>query len=55
MSKTDKELTAEIVIAMLNANPRDVYKNGNQIIPSIGGEGVVNLITGIYNTFKKLD
>lgn len=58
MNKTDKELTTEIVIATINANPRMVYKKTatiDGIAPAINLESITNLITSVHETLKKLD
>ncbi|WP_110931048.1 hypothetical protein [Paenibacillus bouchesdurhonensis] len=55
MSKTNKELAVEIVVALINANPRLVYKNGNSISSSLTLEAVNNVIVSVNETLENLD
>lgn len=58
MAKTNKELTAEITIALINARAPQVYrKNANfdGVTNSISLEGVLNVMDKVYeqlNTYK---
>ncbi|SHO47188.1 hypothetical protein [Anaerocolumna xylanovorans] len=50
MSKSDKELTVELVIAQIQAS--SVIKHTGHVLKS---ETVTNLITTYYNTLHSLD
>lgn len=54
MNKTDKELTTEIVIALINANHRIVGANG-VIKDAMSGASVINMINNVYEALSNLD
>lgn len=53
MPKSDKELAAEIVIAMINANQRAIRDNGTLVKGLSLGE-VQNALQGIHKTLQSL-
>lgn len=54
MSKTDKELTTEIVIAAINANPKLAYGNAGLSAP-LDHSHIQSLIKSTYTTLQELD
>lgn len=59
MSKTDKELTAEIIIAYINANPTQAsYVGGNshsKVEKFVNIDGLCNGIKAIHSTLADLE
>jgi hypothetical protein len=58
MSKTDKELTIDIVTSIIAANPRINYSSGQyneKVAPSINGETIDNLIKHYYTLLSGLE
>ena len=53
MPKSDKELAAEIVITMINANQRAIRDNGTLVKGLSLGE-VQNALQGIHKTLQSL-
>lgn len=53
MPKSDKELAAEIIIAMINANQRAIRGNGTLVKGLSLGE-VQNALQGIHKTLQSL-
>ncbi len=53
MSKSDKELAAEIVIAMINANQRAIRDNGTPVNGLSLGE-VQNALQAVHKTLQSL-
>lgn len=56
-NKSNKQLAVEIVIAMINANPRITRQLGNkeEFIPAHNSDQVINVINKIYNSLQELD
>lgn len=58
MSKSNKELTAEITIALINANPRLVYRKSGStdgVTPSVSIEAVSNIMDTVYAKLKSYE
>lgn len=55
MSKSNKELAIEVAIAYIHANPRTVYRNDNQIAPTLSLENVANIIKGVHQVLEDID
>ena len=53
--KTDKELTVEIVVAAINANPRMVHGNNQQLSASLDTKSIVHLMQTVHQTLHQLD
>lgn len=55
MSKSNKELAVEVAIALIQANPRVVYKSDNVIQPSLTLESVTNIIRAVDQVLCEVD
>ncbi|WP_302370475.1 hypothetical protein [Acidaminococcus massiliensis] len=57
MSKTDKELAAEITIAVINANPTIIYRKdtaAERVIPAPSAADAADILETIFNRLKSL-
>lgn len=54
MSKTNKELTIDVAIAAINANPKTVASN-NSVSWGLTAQNICSLIKSVHTTLEKID
>ena len=55
MTKSNKELAVEVAIALINANPRMIYKNDMSVVNALSLESVSSIIMSVHQTLQECD